>query len=98
VLKAILGELSEPKVGYFGLGVVHEDVGNFEVPVDDILLREVLQSFEDVLDDGGRLVLVEVPFLAQTGLEVSLVAELGDDVAVAVAGEDLEAAQDVGMA
>ena len=98
MLKAILGELSEPEVGYLGLGVVHKDVGNFEVSVDDVLFGEVLQSFEDVLDDGGCLVLVKVPFLAETGLEVALVAELGDDVAVAVAGEDLEAAEDVGVA
>ena len=30
--------------------------------------------------------------------QVALVAKLGDDVAVAVAGEDLEAAEDTGMA
>lgn len=94
----ILGELGEAEVGNFGLGVVHEDVSYFEVPVDDVLLCQVLQSLEDVLDDGSCLVFIEVALLPQTGFEVSLIAELGDDVAVAVAGEDLEAAEDIGVA
>ena len=42
--------------------------------------------------------LVEVSLLPESGFEVALVAEFGDDVAVAVAGEDLEAFEDIGVA
>ena len=42
--------------------------------------------------------LVEVSLLPESGFEVALVAEFGDDVAVAIAGEDLEAFEDIGVA
>jgi hypothetical protein len=87
----------ESKVCDLGYSVVSEDVGNFEISVDDILRGEVLQPPEDVGNDAGGLPLLEPGFLLDLGLEVALVAQLGDDVAVAIAGEDLEAAQDVGM-
>jgi hypothetical protein len=76
---------------------VEEDVGDFEVAMDDVLFRKILKSLEDVPDDGFGLVLVEVSFLAESGLEVALAAEFGDDVAVAVAGEYLVAFEDVGV-
>jgi hypothetical protein len=77
---------------------MQEHVGYFQVPVNHIFFCEVIQSFEDILDDGFSPVLVEVSFLPQSGLEISLVAEFGDNVAVPVAGEDLIALEDVGVA
>lgn len=98
VLEFLLGELGEAEVSNFSLGIVHEHVGHFKVPVDHIFLSQVLQSLEDIFDYGSGLVLVEVPLLPEPWLQIALVAELGDDVAVAVAGEDLEASEDIGMA
>ena len=93
----LLGELGEPEVSNLGLALVHENVSDFEVSVDHVLLSEVEKTLEDVSDDGGRLVLVKVAVLPETRLEVSLVAELGDDVAVAVAGENLKALEHIGV-
>ena len=94
----VLGEFGKPEIGDFGLGVVDEDVGDFEVAVDDVFFGQVEQPLEDIFDDGGSFVLVEVALLSESGFEVPLVAEFGDDVAVAVAGEDLEAFEDIGVA
>ena len=94
----LLGEFSKAEIGYLGLGVVDKDVGHLEVTVNDIFLGQVEQPFENIFDDGGGSVLVEVALLAESGFEVALVAELSDDVAVAVAGEDFEAFEDIGVA
>ena len=77
---------------------MHEHIGDLEVPVYDILLRKIVQPFEDISNDGFGLVLIEIPLLPQPGLQIALVAELSDDVAVPVAGEDLMAFEDVGVA
>ena len=69
---------------------MHEHVGHLEVAMYDVLLGEVVQSLEDIPDNGLGLELVEVTVLAQSGLEVALVAQLRDDVAVTVTCEHLE--------
>ena len=94
----VLGEFGKAEIGYLGLSVIDEDIGDFEVTVDDVFLGQIEQSLEDIFDDGGSSVLVEVSLLPESGFEVALVAEFGDDVAVAVAGEDLEAFEDIGVA
>lgn len=76
---------------------MHEHIGYFQIPVDDILLSEVIQPFQDIFDDGFSPILIEVSFLSEPGLEISLIAEFCDDVAIPVAGEDLIAFEDVGV-
>jgi len=65
--------------------------------MNDIFIREVVQSFEDVLDDGRSLILIKISLFPQLRLEVSFVAELSDDVAVAVASEYFVAFQHIGV-
>jgi hypothetical protein len=76
---------------------MHEDVGYFQISMDYIFLCEIIQSFEDILDDGFGLVFIEVSLFPQPGLEVALVAEFGDDIAVSVAGEDFIAFEHIGV-
>lgn len=95
--RRVLCEFGEPEISDFGLSFVEEDVGYLEVPVDDILLREILESLEDVPDDWFGPVLLHPALLPQARLQVPFAAELGDDVAVPVAREDFEAPEDVGV-
>ena len=76
---------------------MQEYVCDLQITVDHVLLRQVKQTLEDVLDDGLGPILVEVLLFPQPRLEVSFVAELSDDVAVAVAGEHLVALEHIGM-
>ena len=87
----------EPEVGYFGDPVLEEDVGHFEVPVYDPLGGEVEEALVDVRDDALEAGAIEGAGLLDLSLQVALIAELGDDVAVAVAGENFQAPQDVGV-
>ena len=76
---------------------MQEYVCDLQITVDHVLLGQVKQSLEDVLDDGLGPILVEVLLFPQPRLEVPFVAELSDDVAVAVAGEHLVALEHIGM-
>ena len=93
----VLCKLSKTEVSNFGSTVVQEDIGNFQVPVDDIFFSQIEESLKDILDYGLRLELVKVALFAKAGLEVTFVAELSYDVAVSVAGEDLETFEHVRM-
>lgn len=77
---------------------MQEHIGYFQIPVDDILFCEVIQPLEDILDDWFSPVLIEISFLPEPGLQISLVTQFGDDVAIPIAGEDLIAFEDVGVA
>ena len=77
---------------------MHENVGDFQISVDHILLSEVRKSLKYVSDDGGCLCLIEVAVLSQSRFEISFSTELSDNIAVAVAGKYLEALEDIGMA
>lgn len=56
----LLGELGKPKICDLGLSTLHEHVGHLEIPMDDVLLSQVDESLEDVLDDGGGSMFIEV--------------------------------------
>jgi hypothetical protein len=87
----------EPEICNFGHSVMHEYIRNFHIAMYNILPGNVLKSLVDIGDnvpDCGFLHPLSVPELA---FEIALVAEFGDNVAVAVAGEDFEASEDVGV-
>ena len=39
---------------------MHEDVGNFQISMDDVLIGEIFQSQIDVFDDGEGFFFVEI--------------------------------------
>lgn len=80
------------------MSCVHEDICDLEISMNDVLFSEVGQSLEYVFDDGGCLGLVEITILSESGLKISFATELGDDIAVSIAGEYLEALENIGMA
>ncbi len=42
MLECVLGELGEAKVGNFGLAIMKEDIGNFEISMYDIFLSKII--------------------------------------------------------
>lgn len=53
----------------------------------NVILSQVHQSIVHIFDDGIGLRLIEYLFEFESILEVALVAEFCDDVAVAIGGE-----------
>ncbi len=74
-----------------------EDVGNFEVSMNDLFLEEVFEAEEDVPDDGKGFILGEGFHLPEFWLEIAIITELSNDVAISITGKDLIAAKDVRM-
>ena len=62
-----------------------------------IILREVHQPFENIANIPISFELLQTLLRPQFTLQIPLVAVLGNDVAVAIAGEDLEASEYIGM-
>lgn len=93
----VLCKFSESEISNFGLSLVEEDVGYFEISVDDVLLWEISESLEDISDDRFCPVLVHPSLFPQARLQISLIAEFRDYIAVSVACEDFEASEDIGV-
>ena len=65
--------------------------------MDDVILTQVDQTIIYILDDRIGLCLIEYLFEFESILEVALVTEFSDNVAVAIGGEYFEAFEDTGM-
>ena len=65
--------------------------------MNDIFVREVLESLIDVFYDGNGLIFCKKPILSYFTLKIPLVTEFGNDVAVAIAGKDFKTSKDIGV-
>ena len=97
ILEFGMGETSKPKICYFCLSIMDEDVGDFQVAVYDMLPGQILQSFEYISDEFFGLALFHVALGLELAFQVALIAEFSDDVAIAVTCKDFLAAQHVGV-
>lgn len=93
----LLGKLGKPKVGYLGLSIVHEDVRDFQVSVDDVLLCQVLQALVNVFDYGDGLLLTEELVDPELAFQIPLIAQLGYNIAVSIARKHFKATQNIRM-
>lgn len=65
--------------------------------MDDVFLHEILDSTDDLVDDGDGCDLLNPTMLGEEGEEVSVFAVLSDDVAVVICSVDVVALHDVGV-
>lgn len=65
--------------------------------MDDILFCQIKQPFKNVSDDRLCGLLCEMMSLSQFRLQISLIAKFCNNVAIAIAGKNLETSEDVGM-
>ena len=61
------------------------------------ILGQIQQPLEDTLDVGSCVTFLHSFFELDFRLEIALIAQLSDDVAVVVASEDFQTFQDVGV-
>lgn len=55
---SLLRMQSKPEVSYLGNPIMHENIGNLEVPMNNILRGQVLQSSINISDD-----IIDLPLL-----------------------------------
>jgi len=81
-LGPLLVVLGKPKVSNFVGLVLDEDVGGFQIPVDDRMLVEIPVAPHELLEDDEALRLGQFLTLLQDILEGAFVAELLEEIDV----------------
>ena len=76
---------------------MNEDIGYFEVAVDDAACLQIAQPLVDIGYDIAERDRRERGTLLEQGLEVALVTEFSDYVAVTIAGENFVTLKNVWM-
>jgi hypothetical protein len=79
----------------FSHSIVHEDVGNFQISMYNILSRNVLKSLIDVRDNGPNFAVLHPLFFLKLALQIPFVTELSDDITVSMTGKNFKASQDI---
>ena len=59
-----------------------EDIGQFEIPVKNLIFVEVVESVDALAEDLNGLLLGEEPPFFDVGIEITFVAKLEDKVVV----------------
>ena len=93
----VLGKFSKSKISNFGFSIVHKNVSDFQIPMDDILFSQIQKAFKDILDDWFDCLFSKMMPPPEFGLQITFVAQLCDNVAVAIACEYLKTSEYIGM-
>ena len=59
-----------------------EDIGQFEIPVQDLVFVEMVETVDALAENFDGLLLGEEPSFFDVGIEIAFVAELEDEVVV----------------
>lgn len=85
----------EPEIRDLEHSLLDEDVGGLDIPVDDAATGEVLESLEELTHQGPYFFLGQGTAFLEGFLQTAALTELGDEVAVIGALEDLHATDHV---
>jgi hypothetical protein len=73
-MEFVLGKFGESKIGNFSFAIMKEYICNFEVSMNNILFCEIIQSFEDIIDDGLCFILIKISLFPEPWLKVAFIA------------------------
>lgn len=69
---------------------MYKDIGHLKIPMDDKIISKISQPFENVFYIVFCLKFLHDSFALELTLQISLVTELSDDVAVTIACKHFE--------
>lgn len=75
-----------------------EDVSDFDISMDHMILSQIFKSFEDVQNVRLGSTFSEEVFSSQFAFEVSSITDLCHNITVSITGENLVTPENVGMA
>ena len=76
---------------------MQKDVGDLEITVDDVHIREIDEAIEDIFEEGSGCLFGEVASFLVVHVEVAAVALFSDDEALLIGGDDFLAGDAVGV-
>lgn len=93
----LLRLLCKAEICNFGDSVTHEDVGQLEISMEELIFSDFEKAIDNVSHDGQNFSLAHAAFLLEEGAEIALIAELSDDIAMRSLADDIEALEDIGV-
>lgn len=93
----LLGELGKSKISYFCFSIMNKYIGYFQIPVYNVLLRQVLQSRKNILNDGLCNFLCQMMFLSQLRLQIPLITQLRNNITIPIARKHLKTSKYIRM-
>ncbi len=96
-LFCLVHKLAESEVSNSGSIVGEEDVGSFEVSMDDEFVLDGEIAVSDISGNAECLELVEASLLLDVLLEISILAVLSHDIDVVLGHEYFDGPEDVGV-
>ena len=81
----------ETEIGNLGLATFYKNVGQFDIPMNDVFGVKVPESFKHIFDEGIDLVLGESSFQFEFFLQSSFRAQFSDEIAMVDAFQHLVA-------
>ena len=72
----------KPKISDFGCAVTNEDVGQFQVSMQEAFLTDLNESGNNVLQEFDGFFLSESSLFLDESAEIALIAKLGNNVAM----------------
>lgn len=77
---SILQIFSKPKVTNFTTSFAHENIGRFQIPMNDFMIIKILESTHDISQQSQSLRLCQPTFLSQVIFEITLFTVFSHDV------------------
>jgi hypothetical protein len=77
--------------------VFNKKAGELEIAVDVLFLSEVEETVENIFEEYDGLCLLECSSGRYSVFEITLIAELGDDVAIVDSAVDIVVVDEIGM-
>lgn len=85
----------ESKISDDCLSIVHKNIGQFEISVQELAVSHLHKPFDDVLEYPESLVFRDSSLFFDKVTQVTLVAELSYDITVRSFSDDIEALKDI---
>ncbi|CAM6002385.1 unnamed protein product [Sphagnum balticum] len=95
--RAVRELFGESEVSDAGRPVADEDIGQLQVAVQEVVLSDLEEPPDDVPHDACNFLFPDFASFLEDGAEISLVAKLGDDVAVGRLPDDIITFENVGV-
>lgn len=98
IFLSLLALRCESKVCNFSHAIVHEDIGDFEITVNNAFRGKIGKTTKNISHNSSDFFFWKILSPSfEKRLKITLVAELSNYVAVAIAAEDLKASQHIRM-
>ena len=98
VLEKLIGPYTEPKISNFVRSLGLQYIRCFDIPMNNLLIRQILQSLKHIPDNLSKIVSIQLSPPSEQALKIPPLTELSNNVAVVGTGVHIHAFHNMGVA